>query len=77
MLGITTCHVNQAPSGVWTFVGSVPAELLRWVPASKSAVMGGRAKMIGGKVMEWKIVNFPTEVEARAFAAEKGVELAN
>lgn len=71
------CHVIQFPSKRFGYVGSLPTSLAREIPASTSAVMGGRAfTNAAGEIVEWKFPSFDTEAEARAFAAEHGVTLA-
>ena len=78
MLTITTCHLIQFPSNRWGYVGSVPYELGKIVPADVFAVMGCRT-ITGenGKPMMFKAATFATEKEARQFAENQGVTLAN
>jgi hypothetical protein len=72
------CHVIKFPSGRWGYVGNVPANLGDVVPASTSDVMGGRAhRNAAGELVTIKLRSFPTEPEARAFAAAQGATLAN
>jgi len=72
------CHVIQFPSKRFGYVGSLPTVLAKQIPATESAVMGGRAfRDESGALVEWKFPSFDTEAEARAFAAEHSVTLSN
>lgn len=56
-------HVIKNPAGTFSFVGTVPAALATWVPASTAAVMGGRAVTApNGAVVEPEWPVFPTEI---------------
>ncbi len=76
MFGNLGCHVNKFPSGRWGYVGTLPTILAQEIPASTSAVMGGRAhRDANGAIMEWKFPTFETRDEAVAFAAARNVTL--
>lgn len=69
--------VIKNPVGTFMFVGSIPADLGKEVPASTAAVLGCRAfKNEAGELVEIKFPTFPTEAEAVAFAEAKGYEVA-
>lgn len=37
-------HIIKNPAGTYSFVGSIPANLCEWVPATSADVMAGRAQ---------------------------------
>lgn len=67
--------VIEFPNGKFGYVGSVPLVLGSPIPASKSAIMGGRSYVAeDGNSYEWKFPNFDTQEEALTFARNKGFE---
>lgn len=65
-------HVIEPKTGVFIFVGSVPAALATLVPATTADVMAGRAFKANGALVAPKFPTFPTAVAAVAFAAAAG-----
>lgn len=66
-------HVLEPKTGVFIFVGSVPAALATLVPATTADVMAGRAMTApNGAVVAPKFPSFPSAAEAVAFAAAAG-----
>jgi hypothetical protein len=72
MFGSLPLIVMRAPSGKYIYRGSIPGELGTAVPATTSAVMGGRAFLVDGKCFEMSFPAFATSAEAVAFAVSKG-----
>ena len=69
-------HILKCPTGKYTYVGSIPSELMRfYAPPTTADVMGQRWVDIGGVTHSYKTRVFDTEQEARDYAAEQGIEL--
>jgi len=65
--------VIQAPNGRFIFVGSVPADLGRIVPATKSDVLGRRSfHDDAGDLVTMKFPSFTTAAAAIEHAAQHG-----
>lgn len=76
MFGNLGLHVIKNPAGTFSYVGSIPTDLGRQVPATTAAVMGQRAfRADDGSIVEWKFPVFATREEAVQFAAERGHEV--
>lgn len=76
MFGNLGCHLMHFPSGRYGYVGTIPTVLGEQMPASTSAVLGGRAfTNLEGALVEWKFPTFATADEARAHAAKCRVAL--
>ncbi len=74
----TGCHIIKAPSGVYTFVGSVPGTLCDILPATRADIMGGRAfHGYKGDLLCASPMHFHTEQSARDFAAKQGETILN
>jgi len=70
-------YVIQNPAGTFSFVGSVPTDLLEKVPATRSDVMGLRAfRDEAGDLCAWKAPTFPTLGAALVFAESRGAKVA-
>lgn len=69
---ITTLHVIQFPSGLWGYVGSVPAEI-GYIDATPEKIRA--AKLHGGRFGP-KIRTFATESDAITYAEERGYAVA-
>ena len=68
-------HVLKCPNGRYSYVGSIPTELCKEVPATKAAVLGCRVhRGENDELLEWKIPVFDTELEAYNFAKDRGFE---
>ena len=66
-------HVIKFPSGKYGFVGNIPLDMASMVPASTSAVMGGRAiRNEDGKLVEPKWPVFEYEADAINYAKSFG-----
>ncbi len=73
MNGNLGLHVIEPKPGVFVFVGTLPAALATWVPATTAAVMAGRAVTApNGAVVEPTWPTFTTAEAAVAFAAAAG-----
>lgn len=71
-------HVIRFPSGKFGFVGTLPVCLADIKEASMSDVLGCRAyRDESGRLVAPQYPVFPTEKDAREFAAARGVTLAN
>lgn len=70
--GYLGLHLNKLPSGRYTFVGSVPAELCEYVLAGVDDVMGGRSVEVEGRLVTPKVRVFDTAGEARKAATAAG-----
>ena len=66
-------HVINNPAGTYSFVGSLPLELARIVPATKSDIMGQRTIKHNGETMSYRFPTFKTRQLAVDFAASKGI----
>ena len=76
MFGNMGLHTIQYPTKKWGFVGSIPVALGEQVPATTSAVMGGRAFWNEKKeLVEWKFPVFESQEAAIEFAKAKGCEV--
>ena len=68
-------HIIKAPSGRYTYVGTVPAALCGIVAASKSDVMGGRAyESVDGDLVTVRPLSFASYGEAWDTAIYAGFE---
>lgn len=66
-------HIIEFPSGRHGYVGSIPTDLCKAVPATHAAIMGCRSwRGEDGRSMEWKAPTFSTEQEAIDFAKSRG-----
>lgn len=71
----TGLHIIKFPSGRFGFVGEIPTALCYEVPATKAAIMGGRAVYNSEKeCVELKAPSFETARAAFDFAAVRGFE---
>jgi hypothetical protein len=78
MFGQIGLHVIQFPSGVYGFVGMIPIQLCRELPADRSAVMGQRAvRNAAGALVEYRTMLFETGVAAVEFAVNAGFQPRN
>ena len=71
-------HVIQAPSGVWIYVGSVPADLCETRKATKADLVAGRADMAQNEDGDWFVMDSPrflTRTDALIHAAERGYDI--
>lgn len=71
-------HIIHFPSGKYGFVGTLPVCLADVKDAAMSDVLGGRAfRDESGKLVAPCFPVFPTEKDAREFAASRSVSLSN
>jgi hypothetical protein len=69
-------HVIQDPAGTFSYVGSIPRELVTMAPATAADVMACRAEYdVHGEIVAPKFPHFATRAEAVAFAAARGFQV--
>lgn len=69
-------HILLCPTGKYTYVGSVPAQLHRWVNPTKSDIMGQRTLTTrDGKTLAFRSLLFDTEKEAIDHAESLGYQV--
>ncbi len=72
------CHIIKCPTGVYTFVGSVPKSLCEIRPATRADIMGGRAfHGYKGDMLCAHAMSFRSAYAALIFATNKGIEIAD
>ncbi len=64
MFNFDRAFLQQYPTGRWGFAGRIPTALCDRVPASKSALFGGRAHEENGEWVEYKQKTWATREEA-------------
>ena len=76
MLGITgknvSLHIIKFPSGRFGYVGAIPTDTCKRVPADRAAILGQRAfrDPETGEPMMWKAPSFDTLEDAIAHAKD-------
>ena len=75
MFGVKmSCHVIQFPSGRFGYVGSIPTNLGKEVPATTNDILGCRThKNKQGESVVWKFPVFDSAEQALDYAESRGV----
>ena len=69
-------HVIKFPSGRFGYVGSIPVDCCRELPADTAAIMGCRTRRnAAGELGEYRTLTFDTEQEAIDHATAQGHEV--
>ena len=75
MLKIDSLFIIKNPKGKFSFVGKIPTKLCQIVPATRSAILRGRAfEKAPGRMYMFKFPVFETEQEAIEFCKKHQVE---
>jgi len=76
MFGNLGIHTLKCPTGKYTLVGTLPADLLVfYAPPTTADVMGGRVMTHNGVTKAYKAPVFDTLAEAIAYVEDRGHKL--
>ncbi len=72
MFGNFGLHVMKCPTGVFTYVGTIPYDLMTWRRATTADVMGGRSSKMGDVIVSYVTPVFASRDEAVEHAEAHG-----